>query len=361
MLHAIIMAGGAGTRFWPASRADRPKQLLSLASDDSMIQDTLGRLGELVPPERAMVVTNERLVEAIRGQLPALAPAAVLGEPFKRDTAPAIGLAALWVTRHDDDATMLVMPADHVIQPPEKFQAAVKQAARLVEEHPSWLATFGIKPTYAAETFGYIERGEALKDAQAGDAPAYSVRRFREKPDAATAQKYLDSGKFYWNSGIFVWRAQTILDSLDQYEPDMLTHLQNIADAFDADNFDGVFREEFEAIRGKSIDYAVMERSEEVVVIEAPYEWDDVGNWPSLARLRGTDEAGNTLVGKHLGIDTKNTIVRTEGGHLVVTVGLDDLIVVHTPDATLVATREAEEQIREVVKQLKEKGMEEYL
>ena len=362
MLHAIIMAGGSGTRFWPASRRVMPKQLLSLVGDKSMISQTAARLGEVVPAQRRMVVTNERLVEAVRSQLPDLDEGAIVGEPCKRDTAPCIGLAALMVSKLFDDpnATLLVCPADHVITPPKKFQAAVKQAEALVDAEPERIVTFGIKPTYPAEIFGYIQRAEPI-DPPVGDAPAFKVARFREKPDAATAAEFLASGDFYWNSGIFVWRAATILDALRQRQPAMYGHLEKIVDAWRTPQRENVFRSEFAAIEGVSIDYAVMEHATNVAVVEAPYEWDDLGGWQSLPRRLGTDAEGNTIVGKHLGLDTSGSIVRTSEDHLVVTLGLEDCIVVHTPDATLVANKHSEEQIREVVKKLEQLGWDEHL
>ncbi|TWT87704.1 Mannose-1-phosphate guanylyltransferase [Pseudobythopirellula maris] len=362
MLHAIIMAGGSGTRFWPASRAATPKQLLTLVGDRSMIAQTADRFGELAPPERRMVVTNRRLVDAVREQLPNLPAASVVGEPCKRDTAPCIGLAALLVTRvsGDPDATMLVCPADHVIPDTAAFQAAARQAERLVDESPGRIVTFGIKPTYPAEIFGYIQRAAPLKGA-VGDAPAYQVERFVEKPNAEKAAEYVAGGDFYWNSGIFVWKAKTILDALGERQPKMLAHLEKIVDAWGTADHEAVFDREFAAIEGISVDYAVMEHATDVAVVEAPFEWDDLGGWQSLPRRLGEDAEGNTIVGKHLGVRTEGTIVRSTDDHLVVTLGLKDTIVVHTPDATLVANKHDEEAIREVVKRLGEMGWDEHL
>jgi len=247
------------------------------------------------------------------------------------------------------------MPADHVISPDDVFQATMQRAAELVERKPTRLVTFGIKPTYPAESFGYIESGEALADS------VFKVKQFREKPKAEVAKQYLDAGTFYWNSGIFVWRAQTILDLLEKYEPAMFGHIATIRDAMGGPNFYEVFQTEFEKVSGTSIDYAVMERAEEVAVIEAPFSWDDVGSWTSLERLRGTDDAGNTTVGRCLSVETKNSIIRSEGDHLIATVGVEDLIVVHTPNATLVANRNDEESVRKIVKLLEENGMQEYM
>jgi mannose-1-phosphate guanylyltransferase len=367
MIHTVIMAGGTGTRFWPLSRIARPKQLLDLGSGRTMIQATVDRLAGIVPAERTWVITNRSLVDSIARQLPQLAGERIVGEPCKRDTAPAIGLAAFLIAAHVEPkgATMVVMPSDHLIQPSSAFQAAIRQAIDFVEAEPETLVTFGIKPGYAAETFGYIERGNTVDTSQPA-APTYSafhVRKFHEKPARSIAEQYLAQGNYYWNSGIFVWKVDTILRTLRQYEPEMAQHLHNIVKRADPSpaEFASTLDREFTAIRGKSIDYAVMERHQPVVVIEAPFAWDDVGSWQALARSQGADSDGNTVVGRHLGIRTSGSIVYTSGEHLVVTLGLDDTIVVHTPDATLVADKSQEEAIREVVKELEARDWREYL
>jgi len=360
MLHAIVMAGGSGTRFWPASRAALPKQLLPLAGDKTLLEDTVARLEGLVPPERVLVVTSARLLDAARRQLPQVPEAGLVGEPCKRDTAPCIGLAALLVSRHDPDATMAVMPSDHVITPAAKFQDAIRQAAALVEAAPGRLVTFGIRPTYPAESFGYIQQGAALAVAP-GAAPAHVVARFREKPPAQVAAEYLAAGDSLWNAGIFVWKAATILAALRERQPDCLAHLERIAAAWDGPDREAVFAREFAAIKGISIDYAVLEHAADVVVIEAPFTWDDLGGWSAVARQRGVDAEGNTIVGRHLGIESVRTIVHAAGDHLVVTMGLEDMLVVHTPDATLVADRTREEAVRKVVAELEQRGWQEYL
>ncbi len=362
MLHAVIMAGGSGTRFWPASRNATPKQLLPLAGDSTMLQATVARLGQLVPVERVLIATNASLVPAVAEQLPKLPASSLLGEPCKRDTAPCIGLAALLLLRSDPDATMVVMPSDHVISTDEVFQQSLRQAAALVDAAPARIVPFGIRPTYPAESFGYIERGAALTaKVAAGEAPAFRVSRFREKPKADVAQKYVESGNFYWNAGIFVWKAATIAAALAERQPETFAHLQAIVAAVGKPNYGEVLAREFAAIQGISIDYAVMEHATDVVVIEAPFTWDDVGSWQSLARLRGADADGNTVVARHLGLNTHGSIIRGPDNHLIVTLGLKDTIVVHTPDATLVANKHDEEAIRQLTRLMEERGLKEYL
>jgi mannose-1-phosphate guanylyltransferase len=359
------MAGGSGTRFWPASRNARPKQLLDLTGGQTMIQATVDRLGGLVPDERIWVITNHSLVAPIAEQLPTVARERIIGEPCKRDTAPAVGLSAILASKENPEATLVVMPSDHLIGLDAAFHAAIRQAMAIVEVRPETLVTFGIRPTYAAEAFGYIERGERTGVGGQGSggaaAPAFNVLRFREKPSRSIAKEYLAAGTFYWNSGIFVWKAKTILAALEKYEPEMTQHLAAIGEAMGRPNFAAVLDREFTAIRGKSIDFAVMEYYWPVVVIEAPFTWDDVGSWQALARSQGTDVDGNAVVGKHLGIRTTDSIVRTSDEHLVVTLGLANTIVVHTPDATLVADKSQEEAIREVVKALEQRGWNEHL
>lgn len=358
MLHAIVMAGGSGTRFWPASRNNRPKQLLQMTGEATLIQATVNRLGDLINADRLYVFTAQHLVEAIGEQLPQMPSNAIVGEPHKRDTAPCIGLAAFLVLKNDPDATMVVMPSDHVISPDKTFQEAISAAVELVDAAPSRIVTFGIPPTYPAETFGYIERGKPLESEKV---KAFEVVRFREKPKGEVAQEYFESGNFYWNGGIFIWKARTVLDALAQHEPEMYGHLEAIAEAWGGPRQAEVFEREFAAIQGKSIDYAVMEHHPEIVVVEASFAWDDVGNWQSMARLHGHDDQGNTHLGEVLALDSNDCIVRSEEGHLIVMLGTKELIVVHTPDATLVADKAREEDIRDVVKKLQEGDLKRYL
>ncbi|MCH2125289.1 MAG: mannose-1-phosphate guanylyltransferase [Pirellulaceae bacterium] len=363
MLHAVIMAGGVGTRFWPSSRVAKPKQLLELSNGESMLQATVRRIEKLIPTDRTLIVTNQQLIDSIAAQLTEIAPESIIGEPAQRNTAPAIGLAAVLVRQIDEEATMIVMPADHIITPNSQFCAAANWAADLVEEQPSRIVTFGIRPTYPAESFGYIERDTALAIDQPEQStiPTFTVKRFREKPAASVAKDYLAAGRFYWNSGIFVWKARTILRALETLQPEMYSQLDSIAAAIGKNQFPAVLAKAFHAIDGKSIDYAVMEHYHDILVVEAPFQWDDVGSWQSLARIHGSDENGNTVIGKHLGVETQGCIVRSDGQHLVATIGMKNCIIVHTPDATLIANKSDEEGVRRLVTLIKENGWTDYL
>ena len=375
MLYCVIMAGGSGTRFWPESRTSRPKQLLRLVGQQTMLRETFERLTGLVPPERVLAATSRDLAPAVAAELPELPAGSILAEPCKRNTAPCIGLAAFELLRRDPDAVMAVLPADHVISPADGFRRAVALADSLVVQAPQYLITFGIRPSYPAEIFGYIERGplanQLLPHAQGESAAAlpareklplvYKVVKFREKPSADVARQFLAAGNYYWNSGIFVWKASTILELLRRHQPALYAHLERIDGAAGKPRYMEVLEREFAAMEAISIDYAVMEHAADVLVIEAPFDWDDVGSWQAMARLRGADANGNTVVGRHLGIDTLGTIVRTSEDHLVVTIGLRDCVVVHTPDATLVADKHQEESVRKVVQMLQQRGWTQYL
>ncbi len=359
MLHAVIMAGGSGTRFWPASRIGFPKQLLHLVGESTMLQGTFARLQGLVSPEHTLVMTNEHLVDAVREQLALIPPEQIVGEPMKRDTAACIALAASLIAHADPDAIMLVLPADHIINTDQQFHDCMSAGVKLIEKAPNRIVTFGIRPNYPAESFGYVQRGEALIDSRV--AGAYLVESFREKPNRQIAEQYLQAGTYYWNSGIFMWRASTILNALRMYEPEMMRHIDAIAKSMGTPSFPATLQREFAAIDGRSIDYAVMERYKDVAVIEATFRWDDVGSWQAIGRLTEPDEQGNCVRGKYLPIQSQRMIVYGTQEHLVVTIGMQDTIVVHTENATLVAPKHEEERVREVVKQLQTRTWTEYL
>lgn len=365
MLHAVIMAGGSGTRLWPESRSECPKQLLAIQGERTMVQQAVDRLGDMVPLDRIIIATTKPLAGKVHEQLSQLPREAILAEPCSRNTAPCIGLAALRVVRSDPDGVMAVMAADQVIGPAERFQEAIRLGHALVEEDPKRLIIFGLRPTCPSDAFGYLEQGEPLESSAIPEgAPAVRrVLHFYEKPKMETAARYLTAGRFLWNAGIFVWKARTVLDMLARYEPDVYRHLERIAAAADQPDFDEVLDREFAAMKKISIDYAVMERAPEVICIEAPFDWDDLGTWRALERFHKPDANGNVLdAARHIEINTTGAIVRTnDPNHVVVLVGVKDLVVVVTPDATLVADKNSEESIRQVIQQLGERGWKEYL
>jgi mannose-1-phosphate guanylyltransferase len=357
MLHAVIMAGGSGTRFWPASRSSHPKQFLPLFGDETLLQGTVRRVADWIDSERTWVVTNQAHAAETSRELPALAGSNVVREPCGRNTAPCIGLAAMLITHRDPNAVMLVMPADHRIERADLFREAVERAVAIVEREPA-LVLFGVRPSYPSVSFGYLERGSALPGGREG---AFRVASFREKPDRAKAEEFVAAGRFFWNSGIFVWKASTILDALRQFEPTVFEGLSRLRPHLGNPGWDHALAAEFPGIKSISIDYGVLERAANVMMIEAPFDWDDVGSWQALGRQSQPDSDGNVAKGLFCSVDSHDCIVRTTSDHLIATIGMSDCIVVHTPDATLVARKDDEESIRRLVQTLRERGYERFL
>lgn len=361
MLHVMIMAGGGGTRFWPRSRNARPKQFLTFSGDRSLLQGTLDRFAAAVPPDRTWVVTGSAYVGETAAQLPELPADQIVGEPFRRDTAPCVGLGAALIARRDADATIAVMPADHLIEPEREFQRALLASEQFAEEFPECLFTFGIPPTSASTGYGYIHRGGLVSERN--EVPLFRVLAFKEKPTADVAEQFVASGEYDWNSGIFVWKAKTILTQLKANRPDIHAACERIAAAWDTPDRDAVFAAEYEAINGTSIDYAVMQeagRSGLVRVLRAPYKWDDVGSWLALERHNPQDADENTTQGRTLLIDSTGCVVSAEGDNLIATIGVHDLLVIQAGNATLVARKQDEARVKEIVERLKkERG--EYL
>ena len=359
MLHALIMAGGGGTRFWPRSRQQKPKQFLTLVGASSLLQQALERIEVLVPPARTWIITGASYCAETARQLPSLPAERIVGEPCGRDTAACIGLGAALVARDDPEGVMLVMPADHVIEPAQEFRRAALVAEQMALEYPSALVTFGIVPSFAATGYGYIERGAELTRRQG--IPVFRVDSIHEKPRIELAEQFVASGRHFWNSGIFVWRAATILHELRAKQPKLAGALERIAAAWDTREADEILTQEYAGLDKISIDYAVMEKAAQVLMVQAPFLWDDVGSWLALERRHPQDAADNTILANHLGIDTHNCVIAGDGGRLIATVGVSDLIIIQDGDAILVAHRQVEGNIKNLVEQLKERGLEKYL
>jgi mannose-1-phosphate guanylyltransferase len=355
MLHSVIMAGGLGTRFWPLSRRDLPKQFLSLTGECSLIQAAFDIVDPWVPADRVWVITNARYADRTREHLPRISREHILLEPCGRNTAPCIGLAAMCLETVDPEAVMLVMPADHVIAPAERFQADVERAVQMLNTDPQRLVLFGVPPSSPATGFGYIERGTAV-------APGiFAVTAFKEKPNLEVAEGYCRAGTFFWNCGIFVWRAARILELLRQFEPEIAALLDELRPYLGTPDWNNALARIFPQMKSISIDYAILEREKNVAVLEAAFQWDDVGSWEAMARMVAPDAQGNIVTGQYAGIDNSGCIIRSSGNHLIATLGMQDCIVVHTPDATLVADRKDENAIRKLIALLEERGLEGYL
>ena len=359
MLHAVVMAGGSGTRFWPKSRRNRPKQLLNLYGDATMLQQTVARIAPMVAPEHILIITGADQAEAVRAQLTDLPPGNVVAEPCPRDTAPCVGLAAAIVVKKDPDGTMIVMPADHVIRPAETFLKTVRAALQVIDADPSAFVTFGIKPTHAETGYGYIERGESLGTPEG--IALNRVSQFREKPDKATAEQFLADPRFAWNSGIFLWRARAILDALKKEKPAIAAALERIGQALGTPSEAQVIAHEFPLMEKVPIDKAVMEKAANVRVLEVVYEWNDVGDWRALTALVAPDSQGNTLQGPVLAADTTNSIIVSDEGRLIATLGLDDVVIVQSAGATLVARRDQLDKLKALVESLNKTGYGSYL
>jgi mannose-1-phosphate guanylyltransferase len=319
-----------------------------------MLQETVARIEPLVARERILVVTGADQAAATRAQLPELPAENVIAEPAPRDTAPCVGFAAGIVAHSDPAGTMIVMPADHVIEPAALFRATVGAAVSVVENDPSALVTFGIRPSRPETGYGYIERG-ALVETRDG-IPVYRVEQFREKPDRATAEAFLVAGTFAWNSGIFVWRARTILNEIRAHRPQLAAGLEPIVDALGTPRQAETLAALFPELDRVSIDKAVMEHAANVLVLEVPYHWNDVGDWRALAELLPRDSSGNAIDGQVLARDTTNCIVISDDGGLVATLGVNDLVVVHSGMATLVARKDQLDKLKALVEGLGEAG-----
>lgn len=353
MRHALIIAGGSGTRLWPMSRADLPKQLIPFIGGKSLLQISFDRLEGLTPTENRHVCANYSQEALIRAALPTLGKAQFLGEPMGRDTLNAVGFAAAVIARQDPEAVIAVFTADHLIEPVDHFQAIVKAGFELVEKQPQTLVTFGVQPSGPATGYGYLQLGAPMGDG----VEARRVSQFREKPDEATAQNYFKAGpeQYLWNSGMFVWKAATLLDCIRRYEPQVFEGLNTIAGAWGTPDRAATLARVYPGLRKISVDFAVMEPASRdpkvaVAAIPMPLQWLDVGSWPSFAQTCPHDEQGNAIgTGKQLLQNTRGSLIASsDPNHLIAVMGCQDLIVIHTPNATLICHASQAERIKEL-------------
>jgi len=347
--YALILAGGSGERFWPLSRRARPKQLLRLVSTKTLLEETLARLEGLVPPERTLILTNAEQEGAVRQLLSNFPKENIIAEPVKRDTAAAVALGTGWVAARDHAAIMVVLPADHVIANRAAFQQTLALAADAAEETGE-LVTIGIKPTWACPGYGYIEQGKPVRlRSHPGNQSVHRVVRFREKPNPDLAESFLRKGNFRWNAGMFVWSVPTVLREFNRHAPELADFISQLRAP---QNFEKTLRERFYTLPRISFDYAIMEKADRVLVVEAGFDWDDVGSWTAVAGYFPKDKHGNAANRPITAVNSSNNIVFEQDGATVALLGVRDLIVVQTNDAVLVCHRHEAERIKELVGKL---------
>lgn len=347
--YALILAGGSGTRFWPLSRNAKPKQLLDLFGKGTMLRQTVDRVAGLLPPENIFILTNHLQEAEVRRQAPDIPPGNIVAEPTRRDTAPAVALGVALVAARDPKATMLVLPSDALILDSPAFQRLAAEALGLAERQQA-LITIGIKPTWPCPGYGYIERAARLEDALL-EHPCYEVACFREKPDATTAQRYLDSGNFSWNAGMFIWNVAYVRSQLAIHAPQLAQFVDRLA-ALPPAGISGFIHREFPLLSPISIDFALMEKADRVLNFEANFDWDDVGSWISVGKYLPTDQAGNASNTAVDALGAEGNIAFSASGKRVALVGVHDLIIVDTGDALLVARKDQADNIKKVVANL---------
>jgi mannose-1-phosphate guanylyltransferase len=353
------MAGGRGTRFWPRSREKKPKHLLDIISERTMIQETVDRIRPLIAPENILIVTGKKHAAALRKQLPAIPSANIIVEPEGKNTAPCIGLASLYIQKKVGDDVMVVLPSDHAIADPRKFLSVIKAGAKLAAAGDA-LVTIGIVPTSPQTGFGYIERGNSC--GRTAREEAFHVKSIREKPVLQQAQKFVASGKFYWNSGMFIWKASSILLSISRFLPDLSSGLTIISQALGSPREKATVRRIYGSLASISIDYGVMEKADNVFVLPGDFGWSDVGSWDALGEISAKDLNGNAFIGGSnvLTEDTSNSLVYSPQ-KLVALVGVEDLIVVETKDALLICKKGRSQDVKKIVDDLAAKKLKKYL
>lgn len=348
--YALILAGGSGTRFWPLSRDSRPKQLLNLFGDTTLLNQTIDRLDGIIPKENILILTNALQEDAVREVASDLPAENIFAEPAKRDTAPAVALGVGLVAARDPEATMIVLPADQLIQDVASYQSVIADAVEVASQTDA-LVTIGIKPTWACPSFGYIERGKRATISGTNlTHPAHEVVRFREKPNPQLAEQFLRQGNFAWNAGMFIWSVSTVLNELTQHTPQLSEFISEVRKSSD---IKATVDAQFPNLDAISIDYALMENASRVLNIEATFDWDDVGSWISVSKYLEQLDDDNTSNSPVVKVDSQNNIVFTKSKETqVALLGVDDLIVVQTDDSLLVANRHQADDIKKLVTKL---------
>ena len=358
-LYAVIMAGGVGSRFWPRSRERSPKQFLEITGGGTMIANTITRIASLVPAANVIIVTNAQHADLVRAQIPHVPEENILFEPVGRNTAPCIGLAAECIHRKDPESVMLVLPADHLIRDTAEFLAVLSRGVRVASERDA-LVTIGIQPTHPETGYGYIQFEDAAEGNPYHAEGVYQVKTFAEKPNLETAVRFIRSGDFLWNSGMFIWRTEVIRDQIAEHLPDLRQQLDQLRPAIGTQDFPAALELAYGVIRSISIDYGVMEKAGRVFVVRGDFGWSDVGSWDEVVRLTPTDDDGNAFRGTVIAKDARGNYVDA-GGKVVAAIGVDDLVVVCSGDAVLICRKGRSQDVKEVVDYLRRKQMNELL
>ncbi len=360
MPHAVIMAGGAGRRLWPLSRENRPKQLLPIAGGKCLLEVAVDRVRGVFEPDEILIVTGAEYSDQVAAAIPDIPAENIIGEPVGRDTANAIALAAEILAGRDPNTTMAVFTADHIIRPEQQFAASVRSAIETAEKNPNALLTFGIRPTWPHTGLGYIQCEKEIIDS------VHKVLAFKEKPDHATARRYVESGKYYWNSGMFVWQVGAILDAVKEFLPQTAEKLEPVAGAVaDGKDYSDILAEVYPTLEKISIDYAVMEKActieaeqagRSVMMVELKCDWLDVGSWPALENICELDQAGNVVLAGHAAVmDSFRNVIVTEDEHLLAVLGMDDCVIIHSADATLVCNKSDAQRLKELLGEIERK------
>ncbi len=348
-MNVLIIAGGKGERFWPKSTISKPKQLLPIVTDKPMIEETVNRLLGLVDYKNIFISTNKNLIESINEILPGIPEENYIIEPVGRDTGPAIGLGAVYIGKREPGSVMVVLPADHLITEKDIFQNDL-QIAEQIAKNTGCLITFGIKPSRIETGYGYIELGEVINAEYENH--AYEVRKFEEKPDLPTAKQYYEQGNYVWNSGMFIWTTNAILEAFEKHLPNMFEDFMEIQENIGTDRENEVVNEYFENFEKISIDYGIMEKADNVLCVKARFTWDDVGAWSALSRVKSMDEDNNLIQSDWKGIDTRNCIIVNDKG-IISTIGINNLIVIKHGDSLLITEKTREQEVKKIVNELK--------
>ncbi|MFP8489851.1 mannose-1-phosphate guanylyltransferase [Gracilimonas sp. Q87] len=352
MIYAVIMAGGSGTRFWPRSIKELPKQFLSLFGEGTMIQNTARRIESMIPQERILVVTNDNYVDIVKDQLPSVPEENIIGEPVAKNTAPCVAIAAQLLYKKDPEAVMVVLPADHHIEQPDAFKEYLTAAIEKAKSGSN-LVTIGIEPDRPETGYGYIQ-GDISKSEKVNGKDVYSVKAFKEKPDLETANRFLQEGNYYWNSGMFIWKAETILDEFEKHLPGMYKKVLKANDGLFEVNHKESIDQFYQSCESISIDYGIMEHAKEVFVVPGDFGWNDVGSWTAVYDLGEKDETGNVVKSQNSTFsETNNSYVYSESGKMISLVGVDNVAVVETEHAILVCNLENAQNVKDIVEQLK--------